>query len=71
MSDDDKKVFSIEGHLAPNDLRVALGQIKRAEGEWLEIQRVWAKIQRAKYQACIDEGFSAAEALELCKKITV
>jgi hypothetical protein len=33
----------------------------------IEFQTISAKVQRAKYNACIEEGFNEAEALELCK----
>ena len=33
----------------------------------LEFQELSAKVQKAKYDACIKEGFNEAEALELCK----
>ena len=55
----------------PNELVVAVERFKRGTDTMIEYQLCVAKIQRAKYQACIDEGFSAEEALELCKTITV
>ena len=33
----------------------------------LEFQEIQAKVQRAKYLACIKEGFNEAQALELCQ----
>ena len=37
----------------------------------IKFQGYMAKLLRAKYRALIEEGFTEAQALELCKKLTM
>ena len=60
MSDDDKK-------------HVSLAQaIKGLTDNWaaqVEFARLRAKLMRVRYQALVAEGFTEAQALELCKEV--
>lgn len=51
-----------------NEVAAAGDHIRRHLDELIENQRVIAKIRRAAYLAYIAEGFTEAQALELCYK---
>lgn len=55
----------------PNEMEDMIRNLKRHLPQMIESQIIFAEIQRAKYDACIQQGFSEKEALELCKNITV
>ena len=50
-------------------MRAAVEEMKRSLPTWLEHAELTAKIRRASYDAHIKEGFTPAEALELCKSL--
>ena len=51
----------------PTDAERALADLERQSDHLLDLQRYAAKMHRAKYLACLEEGFTEAQALELCK----
>lgn len=52
-----------------DEFRAALEMMKREMSNYIEYQKLIAKIQREKYNACIEEGFKPEEALLLCQKV--
>ena len=50
-----------------NDLRGTIEFFTREMATCIEWQQIRAKIMRAKYEAFIKEGFTKAQALELCQ----
>lgn len=55
----------------PNEMQAAVEAIKRDAQAFIEMGAVMARIRRAHFTAYIAEGFTPAEALELCKKVTL
>jgi len=55
----------------PNEMRAAIEAIERDAEAFIEMGAVMARIRRAHFTAYIAEGFTPAEALELCKKVTL
>lgn len=55
----------------PDEMRAAVELIKRDAAALIEMGIVMAKIRRAHFLAYKAEGFTDAEALELCKKVTM
>ncbi len=55
----------------PDEFKAAVESMKRECESMCDSQAIFAKIQKAKYDACIEEGFTEAQALELCKRIGV
>ena len=47
--------------------RAALEELKRSLPTHIEVLGIQAKMIRAKYQALVAQGFTEAQALELCK----
>ena len=48
-------------------MRAELEQMKRNLPVFLEYALIAAQLRRASYDACIKQGFTEAQALELCK----
>jgi len=55
----------------PDEIRAAVESLKRNAEAFIEMGVVMARIRRAHFSAYIAEGFTPAEALELCKKVTL
>lgn len=55
----------------PDEIRAAVESLKRNAEAFMEMGVVMARIRRAHFTAYIAEGFTPAEALELCKKVTL
>lgn len=70
MNDDDKPNV-VEGNFSKDDLRASVETLKRQKQEMMEMGLVLAEIRKAHYDAYIDQGFSEAQALELCKHLTM
>lgn len=58
---------SIDGGGVKDKARDDLRKLQATIQIVLEAQRAVAQVTRAKYLALIEQGFTAAEALELCK----
>lgn len=54
---------------ARNDMRAAVEQMKRHLPELIEYAKLQAKIRKAHYDALLAEGFTAEQAIELCKAV--
>lgn len=54
-----------------NEMKAAGEALRRQMQEIIENGRTIAKIRRANYLAYIEEGFTEAQALELCKTMSV
>lgn len=68
--DNDKpKVTVIPGGSNPNEVKEALRNIRSNLQLHLEYIQITAKMHKTKYDALIKEGFTDAQALELCKKL--
>lgn len=52
-----------------DEMRAALEQMKRSLPVYKEHAGILAKIRKASYDAHIAEGFTPAQALELCKSM--
>lgn len=48
----------------------AIENLKRELPNMIEMGKVMAEIRKANYDACIEQGFTPEQALELCKNIT-
>lgn len=72
MSNNDKTNLTLlPGGGKPDAAREALRELKAGLDAHLELQVVVARIQRSKYNALIDVGFTEAQALELCRSIMI
>jgi len=60
-------ITPISGGGKPDKFKEAVRAMKEQLSDQIEFQQLVAKLQRAKYVALIEEGFTPAEALELCK----
>lgn len=52
-----------------DEMKDAIRKMKKMLPEWIEYHQIAAKIQKAKFDALLEEGFSEAQAIELCKGI--
>lgn len=70
MSDDDKptgmKVVRLG--VPPNEMKKAVLDFRKTLPDLIEFNNMQAELWRKKYQALIEQGFTPAEALELCCK---
>ena len=64
MSDDGPKIVELGDR---NEFRGALDGFRRKLPEMIEHAQLMAKVRRASYIAHVAEGFTEAQALELCK----
>lgn len=55
----------------PDEIRAVVESLKRNAEAFMEMGIVMARIRHAHFKAYIAEGFTPAEALELCKKVTL
>jgi len=67
LKDDDDKVVEINKKIGQWKHNVE--EIKANIDLYCEHFRVVAKLQREKYNALIDQGFTKEQALELCKSL--
>ncbi len=51
------------------EMRVALDAMRKNLSMMIEFEQLRAKQTRAKYDAMIEQGFTDAQALELCKTV--
>lgn len=54
-------------NIEKNAMRGHVEQLKRCIPEQIEAAQLMAKIRRAQYLALVAEGFTEAQALEICK----
>lgn len=59
-------VTSIAGGAAPDKARDELRKLKASLETIMEQQALLAQITRSKYNALVEQGFTPAQALELC-----
>lgn len=59
------KIVNLE---SPQPTRAAVDNLRRILPEMMEHAALLAKIRRASYLALVEEGFTEAQALELCAK---
>lgn len=71
MSDKIKPFKAITGGGKPDDFKQAIRDFREELDDQKEFQSLIAQVQRAKYQALIQQGFTKSEALELSKTISV
>lgn len=64
-----EKISVLEGGGLPDNLKESLRELKSGFDAFAEYLQILAKLTRIKYRALIDEGFTEAEALELCKEL--
>lgn len=62
---DGPKIVNLD---APHPTKAAIENLRRILPEMLEHAALLAKIRRASYLALVQEGFTEAQALELCAK---
>ncbi len=55
-------------NLPSSELKQALSEFRRTLPELIEFHKLEAEIWRHKYKALIEQGFTVAEALQLCSK---
>ena len=68
--DDNKpNVTALPGGSTPNVSKDALRNLKADLEHHIECQRALAPVYRAKYLALLEEGFTEAQAIELCKNL--
>lgn len=60
-------LYPINGDATPNEMRESLRQLSENMDVIMESQEIMAKIIRKKYLSLIKEGFTEAQALELCE----
>lgn len=66
---DKPKVVSIG--LPPSELAIAVSDMSKNMQHWLDYAKLIAEIRWAGYEAYLEQGFDEAQALELCKTITL
>lgn len=71
MSRDDENpnLIPLPGGGNPDLSKEATRRLQESLPQIIEFQIVMAKIHKAKYDALIAEGFTEAQALELCKTV--
>lgn len=67
MTDDNRVVSLVKSD--PDALAAAVAELVRKMPGMIEYQKVVARLQRSAYLAYLEEGFTAAQALELVKGI--
>lgn len=63
----DKTVVNLVKSGDPSKLDAAVAEMRERLPGMIEYQRIIAKLQRETYLACIKEGFTDKQALELAK----
>lgn len=66
---DDRNVLQLVKSGKTDELGDALAALRKAAPGMIEYNRIMAKVQREAYIAYITEGFTPAQALELCKAV--
>ena len=66
---DDNRVVSIATAGKPDELAAAVAELRARLPGRIEYQRIMAKLQRAAYDAYIEQGFTPKQALELVKDL--
>jgi len=62
----DEKVREVD--FVKNPDKEAMEKLRRALPQLIELEIIRAKVAKAKYDALINEGFTAEQALEMCKQ---
>lgn len=70
MSDDKDKPAILVLATKTDELVAAVAGLIRNEKSMVDYHRYNARMLHTKYEALIDEGFTADQALELCKDLT-
>ena len=64
-----EKLKSLKGGGMNNLFKDALRELKETMAEQIEYHQILAKIQKAKFDSLVKEGFSDHQAIELTKSI--
>lgn len=67
MTEGPTNLTPIDGGQTPDEIAEAVRQMKKTLPHLIEYQAIVAKLHRASYEAHIEAGFSADQALILCK----
>lgn len=69
MTDDENKISNLTTltDIDKDEMKASIEAIKRTMPTMLEMQKCIAQIQRARYMALLEEGFSESESIELTK----
>jgi len=59
----------VNGDFNKDEFKAALEAMKREMSNYIEYQKLIAKLQREKYNALLNEGFKPEEALVLCQQV--
>lgn len=62
----DKKPVGLP-NIEKNEIRASVDLLRRNMAEQIEAAQLIAKLRRAQYLALVAEGFTEAQALEICK----
>lgn len=71
MSDDDEKVTGMKVvriDMPLSEMKQGLIDYRKALPDIIEYHKIEAELWRKKYKALVDQGFTPAEALQLCCK---
>ncbi len=63
-------IHIINGKAKPNITKEALRKLQEEFPLFVEHMKMMAKLQRAKFEALKENGFTESQALELCKNIS-
>lgn len=61
------RLTMVPGESQRDEWREVIRSLRAAESERVEFYELTAKMTRTKYDALVAEGFTEAQALELCK----
>lgn len=64
---ENQKVVALEGGQTPDKLAEAVRDLRKNLPNLIVAQELHAQVTRAKFVALVNQGFTVAEALELCK----
>lgn len=63
----DSRVIALPGNATPDKVRESMRNLQASLPAILEGQMLLAQVTRAKFEALLAQGFSEAQAIELCK----
>lgn len=66
---DRNNIVSLAKSGEPDELASAVGELRQRMPGMIEYNRIMAKVQRDAYLAYVEQGFTAKQALELCKTL--